>query len=417
MVVRTYLFRSIVCALLCCFGVAAEDTSNLNAPLFFIRHQVSNETPFVGEQIIYTIEFYSRIQLEISRLHFIAEAFNDFDLSSEKTTEIAQGYSYKVLRQKYYLYPLRPGKQNIITQRINLAAHLGKNSSPEIPTTVVARPLELNVKALPPLPDEYKSINPDSIIVGKSLIDLKCNPLPIELGQSRKLEVHLQSDGDLSSFKFSVEGTDGFRVYEEAPQFEQLNTGSYFLFKKVFTYTLLPLRGGMLKIKGAKILSFDPRTEMYSWLEAPTLKFEVQTPFTKKQESTPLNKQTPTPVPIKESLRYHEPNGMEELVSRFSVSSFLLLCTVIGLSFVTISLHVNLRKQRREKRLPFSELLRSSQDLIQLNHAFRQSLNDLLAAELDSNGLKQLLKEKIPDSDIRMEVETLLQDFSMEIYS
>lgn len=394
--------------------VAAEQTPSDT----FMKGSVSNQEPFLGESVIYSLEFFTRLSLPGPSLTFFGQGLTDFALDESRRTQLLRGVPYNVISLRRLIFPEREGDLIIPEQRLNISALLAPESrtkrSPEA-NLIVAPAVKLRVKPLPPVPSEYEGAI-SAVLVGRTTLNVNLDRFPLSMGQTRRFEITITSAGNVAPLVFHPGASEELLAYDE-PRLGGIHvdpaTG---LMQKRFVWTLVPLEPGRVKVSAGRFLTFDPRTKLYDELSIQPLAFLVNP----APRSAPASVETPgaEAQPIRQSLYYREPNIMERLMSQVSASSALLFVIVIILSAATVYIHLNLGRWRHREKEYVVGGVRDSTDVRQISLQFRHALVEILGVEeQNSLGLSVLLRDRISDDDLRRNIEVLLQDLASILYS
>ncbi len=406
-----------VIAMLCLF-LAPPAVRAADLPEIFLSQRVSNNSPYLGQQVLYTLEFYSRLPILAPHLNVNLEGVNDYELGRETREEILQGRKYKVTRLRTAFYPQLAGRLEIPPQRLDAASLVSADPSVKIPSQVETEAVTLVVRPLPPPPSEMAANTVTITGSASTLIDFDKSPLPV--GESRKLRVLIRSEGDLGLLTLKLNGTSGLKVYEAAPVLKRETSRNGLMLERIFSYEIVALTEGIIRITAAPFPAFDVRTGTYS-AGAPV---EIQVNAVKGPGSMPAAPVSDVPQKAgtqaqieKERLRYHEPNAMENLLSHFSASSLLLLAVSLSLAIITVRAHLNAKQARRAGDSSSLEDLRKAQTAADLHRNFREALLTAVAGEPEVQGLKQIIRASLSDPEQRIQVEAFLNDLAVEVYS
>lgn len=387
-------------------------------PEIFFSQRVSNNSPFLGQQVLYTLELYSRLPILAPHLHVNLEGVNDYELGQETREEILQGRKYKVTRLRSAFYPQIVGRLDIPPQRLEAGSLVSADPSTKTPQLVETEPVTLVVRPLPPAPSEMEANT--VTIVGSTTTLIDFDKSPLQIGQSRKLKVLVRSDGDLGLLTLKLSGTSGLRVYEAPPTLKRETSQDGLMLERIFSYEMVPLTEGIIQITATPFLAFDVHTGTYS-ANSPV---EIQVDAVKGPGS-----QVAVPVPEipqkaetraqieKERLRYHDPNAMEELLSHLSVSSLLLIAVSLSLLIITVRAHLNSKHAKRAEDFSSLDDLRKAETVADLHRNFREALLTAVAEETEVQGLKQIIRASLSDAEQRIQVEAFLNDLAVEVYS
>ncbi len=251
-----------------------------NARSFFIRADVSAQSPYVGQQVIVSYYLFQRVVVsspemkkypalegflkEELEMPIIRSGLKDFQMV------VVDGVSYRrSLLMRYAAYPLKAGPAKVdsttMTARYfsqadsfgsqfgNLFQMFGMGSQQE--QTVSSEPITLQVRELPPASsDSFKGG------VGEFSIDSAADKTELKTGDALQLIVKIEGRGNLSSIEApKVEWPGGFESYDVKATSK--STGGYG--QRVFTYTVVPKKPGEFQVPGVTATWFNPSLEKY----------------------------------------------------------------------------------------------------------------------------------------------------------
>lgn len=247
----------------------------------FVTAEVSNDAPYVGEQIVYTFRLYRT--LRITEAHFQKPDFSGFtsEQIGEERSDIAVmgGRRYHTTTLAYVLIPLSPGSKTIqpavlecgVVQRDRRG-----RSSPfdfdsifggpffgggRVETRVLqTAPIEITIRDLP----DYEGTPPFSGLVGKMDIRAALDKKTLKTGESATLSLVVEGTGNIVDAEAPpVDLPAGFKVYEDAPQEDIALDRNGYSGKKTFRMALVPIEPGTYGLPPAELNYFDTESETY----------------------------------------------------------------------------------------------------------------------------------------------------------
>lgn len=244
---------------------------------------VSNEKPFIGEQVSYRLELITPTNLKEAKL----QEFNPQGVWRErfendgKSSRMVQNVTIHSFSEA--LFPIQSGI--IELPRRELLAHLvehnrrrrpqGNNLSEQffsglfpffddqriVERTISSNSLQLQVRPLPSPPSGHSGYTP----VGKTRFTTTVDKDSSEVGESVLLTIQIVSTGNLKPYTLPkpdvIDST--FRLYEDKPIFSRTTNQGEVIFYKTFRISLVPQKAGTYKIPEYTIYWFDPATENY----------------------------------------------------------------------------------------------------------------------------------------------------------
>ena len=250
----------------------------------FIDNLISNSSPFINEQIIYTFKIYHRVQ--VTNLNFSAPDFKGFMAKPIKPNKMyrenIEGLLFNVTEVSYILIPIKEGKIKIEGAELHFGIVLqnAQNSFFSDPffgrmrvqrKVLNAKTLELNVKKLPPYKKNF------SQIVGKIAIDVNIDKKKIKAGESVTLSIKIEGSGNLMDIEdVKVALPKSFKIYKDTPE-ENINlTEAGYSGTKIFRFAIVPLKSGSFTIKPIEVSFFDIVEKKYKLLKSDPITLFVK---------------------------------------------------------------------------------------------------------------------------------------------
>jgi len=241
--------------------------------IVFVEATVSDETPFEGQQVIYTFKLFRQIQ--IANAKFQKPAFTGFTAKEigDQTSysAIVSGRQYNVTAVSFVLIPINAGEKTIEPATVEcdiLKPRQGRRTSPfdsffddpffgrntAEPRILRSRPLTLQVKPLPP----YSGSVPFSGLVGEFDISAQLDNPSLSVGDSTTLSVKIKGKGNIMDAEEPVMTVpDGFKTYKDNPQenIQWDTTGASG--EKIFRIALVPIEQGSYRLPPIQLNYFD----------------------------------------------------------------------------------------------------------------------------------------------------------------
>ncbi|MDM8543790.1 BatD family protein [Desulfococcaceae bacterium HSG9] len=279
----------------------------------FVTADVSDSTPYQGEQFIYRFKFFSAVRVKNAGFHQQPE-FPGFTAKkiekdrSYRTT--AGGRKYHVVELTYILIPAKTGELTIKPailecavpsrerqrQRRNFPfdnlfddSFFGNYQRKQFSTA----PITVKVK---PLPD-YTGNQPFSGLVGDynihaALGDQKTALSEIKTGDSVTLAITVSGTGNImDAGEPLIPIPEEFKAYKDNPEEKIELTRQGFNGQKVFRQALVPTKAGNYTIQPVQLTYFDVKTGSYRTISSETLTLDVR-PLAPGEDDETINKFT-----------------------------------------------------------------------------------------------------------------------------
>jgi hypothetical protein len=256
------------CLLFATPGLHAQDEQPTDNPDFMVEASVTNETPFVGEEILYVFRYYAYVMP--SRVRDDLPGFEGFWQSNvyvaDNFIRTVNGQQYNVGELYVEITPLEPGRitiepavfevpQTVFREEVNLATE---------PVTVDVRPLP------PDAPDEFNGA------VGQFHAEFEVDQRTVTLGEPVRQTVTVSGTGNLSQLPApGLPELPGWRVYSNPVRFASSSVSSVRLGEKIFEWLLIPEETGTQTLPPVIFSFFDPQLEEYRSLVSPSFTVDV----------------------------------------------------------------------------------------------------------------------------------------------
>ncbi len=260
----------------------------------WVAASVSEQKPFVGQQIIYTFRLYHAVPVGEAR--FQPPVFSGFSARQvekrNSSRRIINGREYGVTEVYYMLTPVSAGAQRIEPGVLNASImrndRRGSRSpfdpffdSPFFSRSVMeprilqSEPLDLQVQPLPPYPDQ----NPDAFsgLVGRFDLDAAVEPTDLSVGGSATVTLTLEGQGNIMDARPpALQLPAEFKSYPDNPQ-EQIEQGpSGTSGKKIFRTAIVPVKSGRFELPPVRLTYFDVQQKAYRTLNTEPIGLNVQ---------------------------------------------------------------------------------------------------------------------------------------------
>ena len=247
----------------------------------FARISLSKSNVYIGESILATLKFYTRVNLvDVNNLNipsftsfWTQDVFSPTQISLERENVNGTIYNAAVIK-KLLIFPQKSGK--ITIDAFELVVVKGKASlfgmQPAGELKLVSNKPVINVKGLPR--DEPNSFNG---AVGRFSIKSKVDNTKIKANDAIKLDVTISGSGNLkllsapdAKFPPQFESFDP-KVTENVKSSTAGQSGS-----KAFQYLIIPREAGTYTLKGIEFSYFDIASKTYKTIKTKDIEVEVE---------------------------------------------------------------------------------------------------------------------------------------------
>ena len=251
---------------------------------YFLTARVSNERPFVGEQVLYTWRFYRRVAVADARL--MSLEFGDIlsedigDVREYRTT--VDGVQYNVSEIRKALFPQRAGAAVIppseMSCQVAVRAQRRRRSvfddvfgrTPMETKVLVTDPIELEVRELPREPEGFSGL------VGDFALEASIGKRELKVGESTTLSLTISGTGNAQMLSEPpLPELSAFKVYDDKPSGSIDRSGSQLRGTKTYRKALVPLLPGQLEIPPVQIVYFDPKSATFKTAASPAIELDV----------------------------------------------------------------------------------------------------------------------------------------------
>jgi hypothetical protein len=257
----------------------------------FVDATVDKPKVYVGQQVTASWRLYA--QSEILKYRPLVDPKHE-DFWSEELfvpqshltwdRALVKGREYIVaLLAKKALFPLKAGKLTITpleaeATTLETAFYAGASDARK------SRALTVDVM---PLPVENRPANFESSNVGKFALAAAIDRAAVKAGEAVTWKVTVRGTGNIRNVRLpKLDHVDGFRVYEPTTK-ETIAPGEEVHGEKVYTFLLLPERGGVLKLPALTLAYFEPEAARYEVAKSEALTLTVEGDPTKVEAAAP----------------------------------------------------------------------------------------------------------------------------------
>lgn len=389
------------------------DNGSGGAPkdLVFLRQSAAPVSLFEGQQLINTLDLYTRVGLNDPALDDLATDgfWQETITEGDRSQRIVDGLDYQSIQVVKALYPLRSGKLTLPGRLLKARAAIPRPRAggpsgfdpfdpfntdifggffqqiEERPIAITSNEITVQVKPLPPAPPEIKPLLGSVPIVGSTKVTVEYDLASIKTGESKSVTVHVATDGNLNPLnELKLAAPDGVKVYEERPETKRERKGAKLVLHRLFRYSVVPLKPGLIKIPPVELAFFNPSSNVYEVARSGDIAFAVHgeaigSGSNNAQSGARIGGiPTMAPIPFGPDLAYEEASFWERFSEMISLKSAILIAAIIAGLALVLFIFVSLRPA------PFPDGL-SGRDLDQVTSL----------AELESF-IRRLVAERIP---------------------
>ncbi len=259
-----------------------------NDRALFVTVDVSDDEPYVGEQILYTYRFYRKVQ--VPKYAQELPSFDGFlaqQLGERKDySTTLEGQTYVVSEVKIALFPLEaktvelPGLK--ISAEVAVQAR-GRGGDPftsfddffgrgQTETRVVrSDPVTITVRPLPAPPPGFAGV------VGRYSLSATLSKNRLAVGESATLTVVVQGEGDVRNLpEPKLPPVAGIKAYGDAPEVKLELRGDKLGGTATYSQAIVATEAGELALPGLTLVYFDPDAATYAEARSPELRVLVE---------------------------------------------------------------------------------------------------------------------------------------------
>lgn len=325
----------------------------------FVEAEISDTTPFEGQQITYTFKLFRAVRIANAR--FQKPAFSGFtakEIGGQKSYQaVVSGRRYDVSALTYVLIPLNAGEKTIppaVLECDVIRPNKRRRNHPfdsffndpffgrsdVEPRIIETDPLTVHVK---PLPADRGTVK-FSGLVGDFRISAHLDSHSLVVGDSTTLSVIIEGEGNIMDAEEpTITVPDAFKIYKDKPEEDLQLTQAGYSGKKIFRIALVPIEAGTYRLPPVQLRYFDTSKEEYQTRSTQSVSLVVE-PSKKK---TPLTAFTPLTTDRKPFRKMVEFTGrdilplnesLDALKNRHSLSltSFVLFLLAPAMVYVGV---------------------------------------------------------------------------------
>ncbi len=395
-----------------------------NVKALFAKSFVTKDQVFTGEQVVFTLQFFTSKRLSGNVLFEKSPEFKGFTAKSfeeEKSyTQIINGVRFNVIQIDYIITPSNPGMFTIDPAVLIAKVVVRSNfndpfffSDRSKPVRVVSNPVEIKVLPLP----QYQNFKNQNFknqglknqglknlednkftgLVGNFNIESNINKTDLKTGESATLTIKISGTGNIMDASLPEMDFDNnlFKIYDDNPvETIELTQNGYKGFK-IFKKALVPVSPGKFEIKPVSLIYFDVQKKDYNLVSTKPISIEVslsqKTEFAVKSQNSPKDKsivKKEVSLVNKDILEIKE--GLKVLKNYKSINFLLFVVLLstpailfLGVKFFTIvnKKELSIEKQMMEKaKIHFKKAIKlNKQGDDFLRHLYSSVVSSILA--------------------------------------
>ena len=247
----------------------SEAPADLTGYDFYVEAKVDNETPYQGEQVIYTFRLY-RTQKLLEQPNYQEPAFTGLWSHPESPqTEYSLNVgekSYRVSEIQTILFPTVAGELTIDPATITIPEGFFTRGG-----TLTTEPVELAVK---PLPDSA----PAGFLgaVGKFDINAEIDTTETKLNETISMKVALFGEGNIETLpELEWPEDDQWRAFDSQPITETRFEDGVLVGTRYYERTLVPTKAGNFTTPQVEFSYFNPDTDNYHTINTDPIAISV----------------------------------------------------------------------------------------------------------------------------------------------
>jgi hypothetical protein len=267
-------------------GSAPSGSQGTQPDQIFMKQSAEPTSAFVGQQIVNAITVYTRINLRGVRIEddaadgFWQETISDGN-NAQRTVNGVEYGSAQILRA---IFALKAGELKIPAREALVQVPVTKKSDPLgsfdpfsddffqnfFQRTVIqekkltSNELTVSIKPLPPMPPELMRFSSGLTIVGDTSISAVYSDTPIKVGETKNVSIVITSSGHLNPLKsLPLKAPPGVKIYDGQTKVKHDPATGRLTTEKTFTYSVVPMQPGVLRVPGVSISYFDPESTSY----------------------------------------------------------------------------------------------------------------------------------------------------------
>lgn len=242
----------------------------------FLRTTIDRDEVFIGDQLTYTIELYTRVNgsprfsTEPGLDGFWLHELIDIDQPTEERREIVRGVPFRVYTlRRIAAFPLRTGELSIEppTLQMSLSSAFGLSRG----ETLERRGQKLSVR-VKPLPDRV----PSDALVGEFTLRAQVDRERIKVGEALTYTVILEGRGNLSDLDLPLPDLPGLRVLAPERNLTLTRRGGKVHSRLETRFLIIAEEPGQPLLPALRLPVFNPETERFDSLTTRTIQLDIR---------------------------------------------------------------------------------------------------------------------------------------------
>jgi hypothetical protein len=247
-------------------NLASKNTNNV-----FTEQTIDTQKVYVGEQVVYRLNLFSRLQI-FGDIVYEPPKFNNFWVEKVPLPANNQGYYQNIGNKRYHvsklfkaaLYPQKPG---VIT--VSSAKAACQVSLYERKRVLQSKPLTIEVL---PLPEDNKP-GKFTGLVGDFNIDAVTDKKTVDQNTPIAVKITVSGEGNVKGISELVfEESPDLKIYKSKIE-EQENTDGRLPTKRTFEYIIIPKVAGELSIPAFSMNFFSKKEKSYKLISTQAIPF------------------------------------------------------------------------------------------------------------------------------------------------
>lgn len=256
----------------------APSEKGKNTGDIFVTAEVNINTPYVQEQVIYTVKLYSAVQTNNASLSEPEVSGGQAvinKLGEDKSFETPlNGKRYSVIQRQYVIFPQSSGELKItplvFQGQTGSGGFFGFNSYGQQPKLIVKRSeaIQLDIK---PVPDSFRG---DTWLPASQLSiqeQWSIDPGKLQQGEAATRTLTLTANGLVASHLPAVDNylPEKLKQYPDQPEFEETNNKNGFVGIRHDKMAIIPTEAGDYILPAIKIPWWNTDTDKMEIAELP----------------------------------------------------------------------------------------------------------------------------------------------------
>jgi len=258
----------------------------------YIEATVSNEQPYLNEEVTYTIRLFQKVKANILGLKNDLKDFRQEDLGKPKRfNRVINGIEYLVTDFSSAIFPIKTGHLEISPAILEIELiyrergrrsndpfdifNNGPFSNRRIKTehkVLRSQKIDLNVQ---PLPEKNKPAD-FSNLIGQFNFSASLSKPKIEVGDTSTLTVKISGQGNIKDVEFNLPDLSSqFKVYPDRPEFKPWVQNNRISGQKIYNFALVPPEDGIKQVPPFTLSFFDPAKKDYVTISSKPLQLTV----------------------------------------------------------------------------------------------------------------------------------------------